>query len=73
MLISDVLAGLFVIFEGGIMVGDVVQIETTRGRVTDITMRTIKLMNEDTHEITVINNSRISELVKQAGTKPGRS
>lgn len=70
MLISDVLAGLFVIFEGDIMVGDVVQIETTRGRVTDIT---IKLMNEDTHEITVINNSRISELVKQAGTKPGRS
>lgn len=51
MLISDVLAGLFVIFEGDIMVGDVVQIETTRGRVTDITMRTIKLMNEDTHEI----------------------
>ena len=46
MLISDVLAGLFVIFEGDIMVGDVVQIETTRGRVTDITMRTIKLMNE---------------------------
>lgn len=73
MLISDVLAGLFVIFEGDIMVGDVVQIETTRGRVTDITMRTIKLMNEDTHEITVINNSRISELVKQAGTKPVRS
>ncbi len=64
-LISDVLAGLFVIFEGDIMVGDLVQIGNARGRVTDISMRTIRLMDEDTQEITVINNSRISDFINQ--------
>lgn len=64
-MISDVLAGLYIIFEGNIMVGDVVQIGNTRGKVTDISLRTIKLVNEETKEITVINNSRISDFVKQ--------
>ena len=64
-MISDVLAGLFVIFEGNIMVGDVVQIGNARGRVTDISMRTIKLMDEYTREITVINNSQIRDFVNQ--------
>ncbi len=62
-LISDVLAGLFVIFEGDIMVGDLVQIGSSSGRVTDISMRTIKLIDEDTQEIMVINNSQISNFV----------
>ena len=64
-MISDVLAGLFIIFEGDIMVGDMVQIGNTRGRVTDISMRNIRLTDEDTKEITVINNSRISDFVNQ--------
>ena len=63
-MISDVLAGLFIIFEGDIMVGDVVQIGEARGRVTDISMRTVRLMNEETEEIMVINNSRINDFVK---------
>ena len=64
-MISDVLAGLFIIFEGDIMVGDTVQIGNTCGRVTDISMRNIRLMDEDTKEITVINNSRVSDFVNQ--------
>ena len=59
------LAGLFVIFEGDIMVGDLVQIGSSSGRVTDISMRTIKLIDEDTQEIMVINNSQISNFVNQ--------
>ena len=69
-LISDVLAGLFVIFEGDIMVGDMVQIGNARGRITDISMRTIRLMDEDTQEITVINNSRISDIVNLTRYEP---
>jgi len=46
-------------------VGDVVQIGNARGTVTDISMRTIRVMDEETQEITVINNSRISDFVKQ--------
>ncbi len=69
-MISDVLAGLFVIFEGDIMVGDMVQIGNACGRITDISMRTIRLMDEDTQEITVINNSRISDIVNLTRYEP---
>ena len=68
-MISDVLAGLFIIFEGSIMVGDVVQIGDTRGKVTDISMRTIKLMDQVTQEITVISNSQVNDFVKRTVDK----
>lgn len=65
-LISDVLAGFFIIFEGDIMVGDVVEIGGFRGIVTDITMRTTKLMDDNTQDIKVINNSQIGDLINQS-------
>lgn len=65
-LIADVLAGFFIIFEGDVMVGDVVEIGGFRGIVTDITMRTTKLMDNDNHDIKIINNSRIGELINQS-------
>ena len=33
--------------------------------MTDISVRTIRVMDEETQEITVINNSRISDFVKR--------
>lgn len=65
-MISNVLAGIFIIFEGDIMVGDVVIIDGFRGVVTDITMRTTKLVDDDNHNIKIISNSQISELVNQS-------
>lgn len=68
-MISDVLAGLFIIFDGDIMVDDIVTIKGFRGRVTDITMRTTKLKDDNTQDITVISNSQISDFVKQTSHK----
>ena len=65
-LISNVLAGIFIIFEGDIAVGDVVDIDGFRGVVTDITMRTTKLMEVSNQNIKIISNSQISELVNQS-------
>ena len=56
-LIADVLAGIFIIFEGDFTVGDVVVIDDFRGIVTDIGMRTTKLMDDNTRDIKIISNS----------------
>ena len=54
-LIADVLAGLFIIFEGDFTVGDVVVVDGFRGIVTDISMRTTKLMDDDTKDIRILS------------------
>lgn len=68
-LIGDVLAGLFIIFEGDFTVGDVVMIGDFRGIVTDISMRTTKLMDDNTRDILVVNNSQIEQLINQSREK----
>lgn len=65
-LIADVLAGIFIIIEGDCTVGDVVVIDDFRGIVTDITMRTIKLMDENTKDVRIINNSTIKTITNQS-------
>ncbi len=65
-LIADVLAGLFIIFEGDFTVGDVVVVDDFRGIVTDISMRTTKLMDDNTKDIRIVNNSEIKQLVNQS-------
>jgi len=65
-LIADVLAGIFIIFEGDFTVGDVIVIDDFRGIVTDIGMRTTKLMDDNTKDIRIINNSTIKSLTNQS-------
>lgn len=65
-LIADVLSGLFVIFEGNFIVGDVVIINDFRGVVTDVSIRTTKLMDDNSQDITIISNSSIKELTNQS-------
>ena len=65
-LIADVLAGLFIIFEGDFTVGDVVTIDDFRGIVIDISRRTTKLMDDNTRDIRIINKSEIKELINQS-------
>lgn len=68
-LVSDVVAGLFIIFEGDFTVGDVVVIDDFRGIVKDISMRTTKLMDDNTRDILVVNNSKIEQLINQSREK----
>lgn len=65
-LIGDLLSGIFIIFDGDFQVGDIVTIGDFRGVVTDITLRTTKLMDINSKDIKIIGNARINELINQS-------
>ena len=58
-LIKDIIAGIFIVFEGEFRVGDIVTIGGYRGTVLDIGLRTTKVMGVDGN-IKIYNNSEIS-------------
>ena len=61
-LISDVIAGLFIVFESTFEIGDIIVIDDFRGTVKEIGIRTTKI--EDwSGNIKVVNNSDIRTLV----------
>ncbi len=67
-LIKDILAGIFIVFEGEFRVGDIVTIGGFRGTVMDIGLRTTKIQSGDGN-IKIYNNSEISgvlNMTKQA-------
>ena len=61
-LISDIVAGMFMVFEDHINVGDTVSIGGWRGMVKEIGIRTTVLVDIAGNE-KIINNSNISDLV----------
>ncbi len=61
-LLQDIIAGIFVVFEKTYDVGDVVVVDTFRGTVVEIGIRTTKLMDAG-GDIKVINNSDIRTLI----------
>lgn len=61
-LVSDILAGLFIIFEGEFQVGDIVTIGDYRGTVVDIGVRTTKI-KDGLQNIKVISNSSVSGVI----------
>ena len=58
-LIKDIIAGIFIVFEGEFRVGDIVTIGGFRGTVMDIGLRTTKIMGVDGN-IKIFNNSDIN-------------
>lgn len=61
-LIEDIIAGLFIVFEGVYDVGDIIVVEDFRGTVKEIGIRTTQI--EDAGgDIKVINNSDIRTLI----------
>ena len=58
-LIKDIIAGIFIVFEGEFRVGDIVTINDYRGTVMDIGLRTTKILGVDGN-IKIYNNSEIS-------------
>lgn len=57
-LVSDILAGLFIIFEGEFQVGDIVTVGDWRGTVKEIGIRTTKIQDSG-QNIKVISNSDV--------------
>ena len=64
-LISDIIAGMFIVFEGEYQVGDIVIIDGWRGTVDEIGMRTTKIIDWQGN-IKIINNSQISTVINQS-------
>jgi len=64
-MVSDILAGLLIIFERQYQVGDYVEIDNQRGKVLEIGVRSTKLLTES-NDIRYINNSNIRSIVNKS-------
>ena len=63
-LVTDILAGIFMLLEGSLHVGDTVQVGGWEGVVTDMGIRTTRITNAD-GEVKILNNSHISDVVNK--------
>lgn len=63
-LVADILAGIFIAFEGDFQVGDIVIIDGWRGEVQTIGVRTTKMVDAGGN-IKIINNSDIRSIINQ--------
>ena len=63
-LITDILCGLFIIFEGEFRVGDIIQVGGNTGTVMEIGVRTTKIQN-GAGDVLVMRNSGISNVVNK--------
>ncbi len=61
-LITDILAGLFIIFEGDFQVGDIVEVNGFMGMVKEIGIRTTKIVSW-TKNVKIINNRNLSSVL----------
>lgn len=61
-LVSDILAGLFIIFEGEFQVGDIVTIGDWKGTVQEIGVRTTKILDAG-ENVKIISNSAVSGVI----------
>ena len=63
-LIADIIAGIFMVFEGEFQVGDIVVINDWRGTVQEIGIRTTKIVDAGGN-INIVNNSEITTVINQ--------
>ncbi len=61
-LITDIIAGLFIIFDGEFRVGDVITINGVRGTVREVGVRTTKIVDGDGN-VKIINNRQITDVL----------
>ena len=61
-IVSDILAGLSIVFERTYYVGDIVEIENFKGKVDEIGVRSTKLINGN-NDVKIISNHEIGSVV----------
>lgn len=59
----DIVSGIFLLFEGTIEIGDVLELDGKVGRVEEINLRTSKVLTRDGHTMIVPNHKFITENV----------
>ena len=62
-LVGDIIAGLFLLVEGNVQVGDMVKVGDFRGIVEDIGVRMTKIYDVDSENIKIIPNKEIQNVV----------
>ena len=63
-LVADIVAGIFMVFEGEFQIGDIVIVNGWRGTVQEIGIRTTKLV-DSSGNVNIVNNSEITTVVNQ--------
>lgn len=63
-LVADIVAGIFMVFEGEFQIGDIVIVNGWRGTVSQIGIRTTKLV-DSSGNVNIVNNSEITTVVNQ--------
>ena len=63
-LVADILAGIFIVFEGDYQCGDIVILDGWRGEIQAIGVRTTKLMDAGGN-VKIVNNSDIRSIINQ--------
>ncbi len=67
-LTSDVFDGLFIIIEGAFHVGDVITADGCRGKVLEIGIRNTRILDLDSNNIKIVNNSSLKHVVNHSLT-----
>ena len=62
-LVGDILAGIFLLMEGNVQVGDVVQVGDFRGYVMELGIRMTKLFDMDTDDVKIIPNNEVRNVI----------
>jgi small-conductance mechanosensitive channel len=60
---KDIISGVFLLFEGSIEIGDIIELDGKVGRVEEINLRTSKLSTRDGHTMIIPNHKFITENV----------
>lgn len=64
-LVADILAGIFIVFEGDYQVGDIVILDGWRGEIQAIGVRTTKIIDAGGN-VKIVNNSDIKSIINQS-------
>lgn len=63
-LITDIISGLFIIFEDEFQVGDIIEVGGYKGRVVEIGIRSTRLMS-GTQDVKTINNRDLANIINK--------
>lgn len=65
-IVADILAGLFIIFEGSFKVGDMITVDDWHGQVQEIGIRNTTIRDLINNDVKILNNSTIKRVVNNS-------
>jgi len=65
-IVADILAGLFIIFEGSFKVGDMITVDDWHGQVQEIGIRNTTIRDLISNDVKILNNSTIKRVINNS-------